>query len=99
MLVFEPHTFSRIKTFFNDFVKNLKKSRVDKILVTEVYAAREKGDRSKLAQKLAQSVGPKATFTGSLKETAMYLKNHLADFDIILLMGAGDVYKLYEMLL
>ena len=99
VLVFEPHTFSRIKTFFNDFVKNLKKSRVDKILVTEVYAAREKGDRSKLAQKLAQSVGPKATFTGSLKETAMYLKNHLADFDIILLMGAGDVYKLYEMLL
>ena len=97
-LVLEPHTFSRVETFFSDFVKALKETRVDKILITDVYAAREKGDGLTLSKSLAQSVGPKAIHTGSLNETAKYLKSHLSDFNIICAMGAGDVYKLYDLM-
>lgn len=98
VLVLEPHTFSRITTFFDEFVKSLKETNVNKILITEVYAAREKGDKAKLARELAQKIGSKATFTGSLAKTAAYLKQNIADFDVILTMGAGDIYKLYDMI-
>ncbi len=96
LLVFEPHTFSRIETFFEDFVSSLKKTNVDKIYITEVFAAREQGNKKSLAQKLAKRVGEKAKFTGSLKETANYIGENLKEFDIILSMGAGDIYKLYD---
>lgn len=97
LLVFEPHTFSRIETFFKDFVDALKKSNVDKIYITEVFAAREKGDKVALAQKLAAEIGGKSKFTGSLAQTVQEVKEHLKQFDIILSMGAGDVYRLYDL--
>ena len=96
-LVLEPHTFSRIKTFFKDFVAALNNIHSDKILITDVYAAREKGDRKKLSQKLAQSLGSRAQYSGNLQSTAAYLKKHLGNFDLICSMGAGDVYKLYDL--
>lgn len=98
LLVFEPHTFSRTETFFDDFVDTLQKSNVDKIYIIEVFAAREKGDKIVLAQKLVKKVGQKAKFTGSLAKTASLVKEHLDEFDIILGMGAGDIYKLYDLL-
>lgn len=98
LLVFEPHTFSRIETFFDDFVDSLKNSSVDKIYITEAFAAREKGDKIALAQKLARRVGKKAEFTGSLARTADLARKHLSEFDIVLGMGAGDIYQLYDLL-
>ena|SRR3990167_2339484 len=98
ILVFEPHTFSRIETFFGDFVSTLKNTKVDRVLITNVYPARERGDKTQLALKLAKKIGDKAKYTGSLEETASYLKDHLIDFDAILSMGAGDSYKLYDLL-
>jgi len=97
-LVFEPHTFSRIRGFFNEFAKNLTQAKVDSIYVTEIYAARETGDRMKLAKKLVAAIGKKAKFTGSLGKTADYLKQNLSDFDVILSCGAGNSYKLWDLL-
>ncbi|GEM_PF-128164 len=98
LLVFEPHTFSRVETFFDDFVNALQKSNVDKIYITEIFAAREKGDKKVLAQKLVKRVGEKAKFTGSQVQTADLVREHLNEFDIILGMGAGDIYKLYDLI-
>jgi len=97
-LVFEPHTFSRIKVFFDEFVKSLSEVKADSIFITEVYASREKGDSRKLAEQLASAVGRKAVFSGSLEKTAQYLKKHLKEFDIVLSMGAGSVYKFWNLL-
>ena len=97
-LVLEPHTFSRIRVFFDDFVKKLSQAKVDSIFITEVYAAREQGDSKKLAQELAERIGNKATFSGSLQKTAQYLKKHSGEFDILLSMGAGRVYKFWDLL-
>src|SRR3989344_330367 len=97
-LVFEPHTFSRVRVFFNDFVKNLSRAKADSIFVTEVYAAREIGDKMELAKKLAGAIGKKAKFTGSLDKTVDYLKQNLTQFDVILSCGAGNSYKLWDLL-
>lgn len=99
VLVLEPHTFSRINIFFDDFVKNLKKCRIDKILITEVYPAREKGNKKEIAAKLAKAIGHKATFTGSITDTANYLEKSLKGYDVICSMGAGNVHKLYDTLI
>ena len=97
-LVIEPHTFSRLQSFFNQFTKNLKEINAERIFITDVYAAREHGNSHQLAKNLAQKVGSKAKYSGSIEDTVVYLKKHLGDFDIILSIGAGDIYKLYELL-
>lgn len=97
-LVLEPHTFSRIETFFKDFVGRLKNTKVDRVLITNVYAAREHGDNTKLAFKLVQSVGTKAKYIGSLENATGYVKSHIKEFDVVLSMGAGDIYKLYDLI-
>lgn len=98
ILVLEPHTFSRIEKFFESFVKSLREINVDKILITDVYAAREKGDEKMLAKKLATAIGKNCQYTGSIKETGVFLKNNLTNFDIVLSMGAGNVYQIYDLL-
>ncbi len=98
ILVLEPHTFSRTRVFFDEFVASLKHTKVNKIFVTKVYLARESGDKYKLSRKLAQAVGPKAIFSGSVKNTSDIIKTRLKNFDVICSMGAGDVYKLYDLL-
>src|SRR3989344_1625234 len=69
-LVLEPHTFSRVKVFFDDFVKNLKEVNVERIYVTSVYSAREKVKSGNLSQELAAQIGNKAQYSGSLQNTA-----------------------------
>lgn len=98
VLVFEPHTFSRVKFFFKDFVRSLQKVMADKILITSVFAAREAGDTIKLSQNLVKAVGPKAMYTGTIEKTAEYLKQNIKDFDLILSMGAGNIYKIYDLI-
>lgn len=97
-LVLEPHTFTRIETFFGEFAKSLKNTIVDEILITDVYAARERGDVQELPEKLEKEIGTKAKYTGSLEKTANYIKDHIDSFEIILSMGAGNIYKLYDLL-
>lgn len=97
-LIFEPHTFSRINKFFDNFVSSLKNIKADHIYVTDVYAAREKGDIVKLSKKIANAVGSKASYSGSVEETAKILSDKLVEYDVILSMGAGNVYKIYDLL-
>lgn len=97
-LVLEPHTFSRVKVFFKDFVKNLKEVNVEKIYVTSVYSAREKARGENLSQKLAGQIGDKAQYSGSLQNTALVVKKHIKNYEIICSMGAGDIYKLYDLM-
>ncbi|MBI3341831.1 NTP transferase domain-containing protein [Candidatus Curtissbacteria bacterium] len=98
VLVFEPHTFSRVEKFFDDFVKTLKEVNADQIFVTSVYPARESGDVAQLSKKIAGAVGGKTFYTGSIEQTADHIKNNLANFDVVLTMGAGNVYKIYDLL-
>lgn len=98
LLVLEPHTNSRIEVFFNDFIKSLRQIKINKIFITEVFTARESADKKIiLSKKLAKAVGSRAQFTGTITETASKVKKEIGSFDVICSMGAGDSYKLFEL--
>lgn len=98
LLVLEPHTNSRVETFFNDFVESLQQSEVAKIFITDIFTARESANKKNvLSKKLATSVGSRAQFTGSIMETASKVKKEIKNYDVVCSMGAGDSYKIFEL--
>lgn len=97
LVVFEPHTFSRINTFFDEFVHNMKDMRCQKIYVTDVFSAREQGSVTRLSKKLSASIGEKSTYSGSIVESAKLLKSNINKCDIVITIGAGDVYKIFDL--
>lgn len=94
--VFQPHTYTRTKALFNDFAKVL--SEFENIIITDIYAAREKDTGLVSSKDLADAVEG-ALYLSTFKETADFLREHASSGDIVLTMGAGDVFKIGEMLL
>jgi UDP-N-acetylmuramate--alanine ligase len=89
--VWQPHTYSRTIAFLGDFTRSF--SAADRVLVTEVYAARENAadfNNFSAVQVLAQMEHPDARFTPSLDETSRYLLSHLEPGDVLLVLSAGD---------
>ncbi len=96
-LVLEPHTFSRVETFFDDFIKSLNEVKVDKILITDIFAAREKGHPLNLAKALTKAIGAKAHYVSNLESAALYINQHLKA-GIVCSMGAGKAYMLWDIM-
>jgi UDP-N-acetylmuramate--alanine ligase len=86
--VWQPHTYSRTRTLFDDFVASF--GEADEIIVSEVYAAREpKQDFS--AEKVVKTMNnPAAHFIPSLPEISDFLVSHLKPGDVLIVMSAGD---------
>ena len=93
ILAFQPHTFSRTKALFPDFVAELK--RPDVVFLAEIYAARESNDISITSSVLAEAV-PGARCTPKFSELISEIGNIARDGDIILTVGAGDIFKVGE---
>jgi len=93
ILVFQPHTYTRTAALFEDFVRQLKRPEV--VLLAEIFAAREKNtigiSSSALAERVAGSV-----FYPSFGELEDALRRIAQPGDIILTVGAGDVYRIGE---
>ena len=91
-VIFQPHTYSRTKMLFNDFV-NCFGSKVDNMIVFKTYSAREpydfQGDAKRLCEVLSLSRDCKFSEDYTLLET---IKSSLAQDDIVLVLGAGDFY-------
>lgn len=96
ILAFQPHTYTRTKALFDDFVRELR--RVDVAVLAEIYAARESNKLGISSLDLAKQVEG-AIFFETLPEVAAYLRSIAQEGDIILTVGAGDIYKAGEMLL
>ncbi len=97
LLVIEPHMYSRVSRFFEDFVREIRNTRADTIYITDIFAAREKSRGNNLSKQLAMQIGQKATYAGSIEKTAGLIAQNLEKFNIVCSMGAGDVYKLYDL--
>ena len=93
VLVFQPHTYSRTRSLFEDFVTQLK--RPDVLLLAEIYAAREKNIYGISSADLAARVEG-AGFYPSFPELEEALRQTAQPGDIILTVGAGDVYRIGE---
>jgi len=95
ILAFQPHTYSRTKTLFNDFVEELR--RADVVLLAEIFAAREKNAIGISSGDLAEKI-PDALFCPTFTEIEDRIRSMARSGDIILTVGAGDIYKVGERL-
>jgi len=90
--VFQPHTYTRTKIFLEDFSKAL--SLADEIIVTDIYAAREKDPGDVHAQDLTKAIhklGKSATYIQDFDDITIYLLEHCVSGDLVITMGAGNV--------
>ena len=95
--VFQPHRYSRTKFLLNEFVEHLSLS--DELILTDIYAASEKLSEgvgvNALLEKLQVTMGPKVTFLKK-EDILKHLQDYVAPGDMVLFLGAGDIYHLSD---
>ena len=96
VLAFQPHTYSRTRALFEDFVRELQKP--DVLVLAEIYAARESNTCGISSRDLAERI-PGCTFCETLPEVTDFLRETVREGDIVLTMGAGDIFRAGEALL
>lgn len=99
-VVFEPHTYTRTYNLFNDFVTAFE--NVDKVIITDIYAAREKDTGLVNSKQLAEKINEHSNnciYLPSLEDAKKHLLDNVGENDIILTVGAGTITKLGRMLL
>jgi UDP-N-acetylmuramate--alanine ligase len=86
--VWQPHTYSRTKTFFLDFARAFKDA--DQVIVTEVYAAREPKEEFTSAEIVSAMPHLSARYFRTLPEVTDHLLKNLQPDDVVLVLSAGD---------
>ena len=98
--VFQPHTYTRTRAFLKDFANAL--SHADKIILTDIYAAREKdpGDISSLDLKRElEQLGKEVYYFPKFEDIEKFILENLIHGDVLITMGAGNVVNIGENLL
>ena len=96
VLAFQPHTYTRTHALFQDFVRELKAA--DQVVLAEIYAARERNTIGISSRDLAREI-PGAVYCETLPDVTDYLARVAQPGDILLTVGAGDIYRAGEALL
>ena len=94
--IFQPHTYTRTYTLFDDFVSALSCEITP--LILDIYAAREKDTGLVSSKKLADAIDG-ALYIDSFAACVDYLRKNAKAGDLVLTMGAGDVFKVGEVFL
>lgn len=97
--VFQPHTYSRTKSLLKEFAAALLEA--DKIVLADIYAARETdtlGISSRDLQKEIQKLGKDCVYLESFESIEKFLLKNCINNDLLITMGAGDIYKVGESL-
>lgn len=98
--VFQPHTYSRTKILLDRFAASL--SKADKVVLADIYASRETdtlGISSKDLMNEIKKLGTECYYFPSFKEIEEFLQKNCVNDDLLITMGAGDIYKVGEDLL
>ena len=98
--IFQPHTYSRTKAFFHEFVDAL--SLADHVVLADIYAARETdtlGMSSRLLVDELSAKGCDAHYFPSFEEIETFILKKCKKDDLLITMGAGDVVNIGESLL
>ena len=94
--VFQPHTFSRTYALMDDFAKSF--DAVEKVYISDIYPARETDDLGISGKTLALRIGDKAEYIPDAESIAAELKGNLYPEDALVVMGAGNIYRIFEYL-
>ena len=95
--VFQPHLYSRTKILKEDFATKL--ALADEIIMAPIYAAREPADPTISSEILAEAIArknPNVRVLRDFAEIAEALRTDTEEGDLIMTIGAGDIYKVGE---
>jgi UDP-N-acetylmuramate--alanine ligase len=95
-VLFQPHRYTRTKDLFDDFAKSF--GSADEVVITEIYAASEEPIRGITGEALADAVkkerkGRAVAFVPRVDEIAAAVLPRLKKGDVVLTLGAGDIWK------
>ena len=100
-VVFQPHTYSCTAELFDGFVSAFADSGAEEVVFCDIYAARETNVYGVSSEQLAEAVagkGKPAVRAASFDEAARLLLDRSRSGDMIVVMGAGDVEKVGDIL-
>jgi UDP-N-acetylmuramate--alanine ligase len=105
--IFQPHQYQRTHYLFKDFVSVFPKAPVDKLILVPIYSVfgretneiKKKVNSSKLAQKIKEKTAAnKVFYKNSLEKAAEFIKTNLKGGEIVIAMGAGDIYDFKKLI-
>ena len=100
--LFQPHTYTRTLALFDDFAEAF--TDADVLILAEIYAAREKNIYKISSKELAEEIKrvhpeKKVYYMDTFEDIANYVRTNAAEGDLVITMGAGDIYKVGEMII
>ena len=103
-LVFQPHQYQRTYYLFSDFIKvfknALKQKQINKLIITDIYdvAGREnkKIKEETNSKKMTKTINKKSGIYLPKEKILKHLKKDLKGGEVVIIMGAGDIYKLVK---
>ena len=100
--LFQPHTYTRTLALFDDFAEAF--AEADILILAEIYAAREKNIYKISSKELAEEIkrvhpDKKVYYMDTFEEIANYVKKNAEKDDLVITMGAGDIYKVGELII
>lgn len=99
-LIFQPHQYQRTFYLFKDFVKLFKSAKINEIIITDIYdvaGREEKNINAKInSEMLVKKIGRKNVRYMSLNEAETLVKENMKSGEVLIIMGAGDIYKLFD---
>lgn len=106
LTVFHPHTFTRTRALFNDFKKSFV--GIDKLVIIDIYGSARETQGGTSSQKLIKAIKDwnkehgikqKVIYQKNLLSVENYLRKSVKKGDLLLLMGAGDIFRVGEKLI
>jgi UDP-N-acetylmuramate--alanine ligase len=97
IVAFQPHLYSRTKLLLEDFATAF--NQADEVVLVPIYAAREVDDGTVSSEILATKISERGIYVRyfpTLKEAENYLYEKSKKGDVVVVMGAGDIYKMAE---
>ncbi|MEE0741974.1 MAG: UDP-N-acetylmuramate--L-alanine ligase [Emergencia sp.] len=100
--LFQPHTYTRTLALFDEFAESFEEA--DVLVLAEIYAAREKNIYKISSEELAEEIKrkypeKKVYYLDTLESIANYVKKNAVEGDLVITMGAGDIYKVGELVM
>ncbi|MDR1571511.1 MAG: UDP-N-acetylmuramate--L-alanine ligase [Clostridiales Family XIII bacterium] len=100
--LFQPHTYTRTRALFDEFTDAF--GLADKLVMAEIYAAREKNIHRISSKALIDAIarknpGKDAWYIAGFDEIAEFVRKGAKAGDLVITMGAGDIYQVGEKIL
>ena len=105
-VVFHPHTFTRTKAYLDDFAKSFNDA--DEVIVLDIYGSAREKHGGVSSEELAKAIfnfqfsifnKKEIKHIPTLDQAEKYLRGNLERGEVVILMGAGDVFRIGEKLL